>query len=65
MANDDDAPATKKDLRLLEARLDAIEAKYDAVEGRFDTMSEQMREMQTELLRAFMPCQQHVDVRFI
>jgi hypothetical protein len=47
MAEDENAPATKKDLAELEARL-----------------SEQMRDMQTEILKAFLPWQESWHTQF-
>jgi hypothetical protein len=44
---DENAPATKNDLRQMEDRL-----------------SEQMRDMQTELLKAFLPWQDNVRIQF-
>ena len=47
----ENAPATKKDLRELQERLKAeLEERLKASEER---LSEQMRDMQTELLKAF------------
>jgi septal ring factor EnvC (AmiA/AmiB activator) len=46
--------AVKKDLAAVETRLDV----------RMDSLSEQMRDMQTELLKAFLPWQQDVKIQF-
>jgi len=55
---DENAPATKKDLRELEERIDG---RMGALEER---LSEQMRDMQTELLKAFLPWQDQVRIQF-
>lgn len=52
--DDENGPATKKDLRELEERLQATE----------ERLSEQMRDMQTELLKAFLPWQDNVRIQF-
>ena len=49
-----DVAAVKKDLAALETRLDV----------RMDGLSEQMRDMQTELLKAFLPWQEQVRIQF-
>jgi hypothetical protein len=46
---DEDAPATKKDLREL-----SEQTKKD-IQASEERLSEQMRDMQTELLKAFLP----------
>jgi hypothetical protein len=61
MPNDESAPATRKDLDALRAegnqRFDQIDQRFDQIDQRFDRlrndMIEQMRNMQTEVLRAF------------
>jgi len=55
---DENAPATKKDLQALEDRLSAqIKKEIQALD---DRLSEHMRDMQTELLKAFLPWQDNV-----
>jgi hypothetical protein len=49
-----DVAAVKKDLAALDTRLDV----------RMDGLSEQMRDMQTELLKAFLPWQEQVRMQF-
>ena len=49
-----DVAAVKKDLAALDTRLDV----------RMDGLSEQMRDMQTELLKAFLPWQEQVRIQF-
>jgi polyhydroxyalkanoate synthesis regulator phasin len=58
MADDQNAPATKKDLAALEG---SLSAQMHALEER---LSEQMRDMQTELLKAFLPWQRDVRIQF-
>ena len=61
-----DAPATKRDLAQLEERL------FGSLDKRFEgrllqmqsALQEQMRDMQTELLSAFLPWQESVDIQF-
>ena len=52
MAENENAPATKKDLAAIETRLDvrmdSLSAQMHALE---ESLSEQMRDMQTELLK--------------
>lgn len=58
----EDSPATKRDLRLLEERLsERMDSQIKASEER---LSEHMRDMQTEILKAFMPFQQQVSIRY-
>jgi hypothetical protein len=59
---DDDRPATKKDLDNLKTEL-STEFKTDLVRVQ-DTLVETMRDMQTELLRAFQAWQESVIIRF-
>jgi hypothetical protein len=65
MAEDENAPATKKDLAELEARMDArLDAKLDGKLSQLEErLSEQMRDMQTEILKAFLPWQESVQVQ--
>jgi polyhydroxyalkanoate synthesis regulator phasin len=58
---EEDAPATKKDIQALDGRLEALEERLKASEER---LSEQMRDMQTELLKAFLPWQDQVRIQF-
>jgi len=51
---DENTPATKKDLREVEESMGAME----------ERLSEQIRDMQTELLKAFLPWQDQVRSRF-
>jgi hypothetical protein len=53
---DEDAPATKKDLQAQQTKNDLRELD--------ERLSEQMRDMQTELLKAFLPWQDTVRVQF-
>lgn len=65
----DDQPATKGDLLELEQRFDL---KIDAVRNdlsqkidqQFETLQEMIRDNQTELLKAFLPFQEVVQMRF-
>ena len=65
---DENAPATKKDLQALEDRLQALEDRLQALGDRLqateERLSEQMRDMQTELLKAFLPRQDNVRIQF-
>ena len=66
MADPADAPATKRDLAEfgahLEARLEAsLEVRLTEVKAR---LSEQIRDVQTELLKAFLPWQDYVRIQF-
>jgi predicted translin family RNA/ssDNA-binding protein len=61
MAADQNAPATKKDLAAVTEDVAAIKKALAAVE---DRLSEQVRDMQTELLEAFFPWQQDVKIQF-
>jgi len=59
----EDAPATKRDIRELEARLEVrMDSTEERLEVRMDSMEERllerMRDMQTELLKAFLPYQE-------
>jgi hypothetical protein len=66
---DENAPATRKDLRELEQRMSG---QMRELEGRMtgrmrelkDRLSEQMRDMQAELLKAFLPWQDNVRIQF-
>jgi len=55
---DENAPATKKDIRDLESGLLAKMAEQE------ERLSEQIRDMQTELLKAFMPWQDQIRFQF-
>ena len=65
----DDQPATKRDLQELEQRFDQ---RIDAVQNdltqkidqQFETLQEMIRDNQTELLKAFLPFQEVVQMRF-
>src|ERR1039457_1688884 len=61
MTDDENAPATKRDLALVTKDLAALETRLDV---RMDSLSEQMRDMQTELLKAFLPWQDQVRMQF-
>ena len=61
MTDDENAPATKRDLALVTKDLAALETRLDV---RMDSLSEQMRDMQTELLKAFLPWQRDVRIQF-
>ena len=61
MADDENASATKRDLALVTKDLAALETRLDV---RMDSLSEQMRDMQTELLKAFLPWQRDVRIQF-
>lgn len=55
---DENAPATKRDLREMEDHLsERMKKDLQALDER---LSEQMRDMQTELLKAFLPWQDNV-----
>jgi len=69
MLQDDDMadqPATKKDLEEFRAemsrRFEEVDARFEALEKKisegFDAMIEKMRDMHSEILRAFIPWQQ-------
>jgi hypothetical protein len=73
MAEDEDAPATKKDLAELKtvlktdlAELEArLEAKFDTKFSEIrDSITEQIRDNQTEILKAFLPWQESVQTQF-
>ncbi len=65
MAENENAPATKKDLAALETRLDLrMGSLSDEMHALEERLSEQMRDMQTELLKAFLPWQQDVKIQF-
>jgi hypothetical protein len=51
---DEDAPATKRDLAELDGRMQQLHQE----------MQQQMRDMQTELLNAFLPWQESVHIQF-
>ena|ERR1039458_975182 len=62
MAEDENAPATKKDLAELEARMDTkLDTKLSELE---DRLSERIRDSQTEILKAFLPWQESVHTQF-
>jgi len=56
-----DAPATKRDLQQLEDRL--VEHVHQQVRQSEERLLEHMRDMQTELLRAFLPFQESISAR--
>jgi hypothetical protein len=58
MADDENAPATKKDLA--EVKLE-IGEKLSELE---DRLSERIRDSQTEILKAFLPWQESVQTQF-
>jgi len=68
MADDLNAPATKRDLAALDGKVSALDGKVSALasrlDARMDDLSEQMRDMQTELLKAFLPWQNQVQIQF-
>jgi len=65
MAENENAPATKKDLAALKTRLDLrMGSLSDEMHALEERLSEQMRDMQTELLKAFLPWQQDVKIQF-
>ena len=77
MATDRNAPATKGDLEDLESRLDArLSGEISSLETRLDArltgelsslearLTEQMRDMQTEILKAFYGFTESVQSRF-
>ncbi|MGD0873111.1 MAG: hypothetical protein ABSB88_26500 [Bryobacteraceae bacterium] len=69
MADDENAPATKKDLAAVERSVSAqMHALEDRVSGKMhaleERLSEQMRDMQTAVLKAFLPWQQGVKIQF-
>src|ERR1022692_259037 len=68
MADDENASATKRDLALVTKDLAVVTKGLAALETRLDvrmdSLSEQMRDMQTELLKAFLPWQRDVRIQF-
>ena len=68
MADDENASATKRDLALVTKDLAVVTKGLAALESRLDvrmdSLSEQMRDMQTELLKAFLPWQEQVRMQF-
>jgi len=50
MVNDDNAPATKKDLRLLKSE---ISSKIDGFDSRMDRLDKKMDQFKDEILRHF------------
>ena len=68
MTDDENAPATKRDLALVTKDLAVVTKGLAALESRLDvrmdSLSEQMRDMQTELLKAFLPWQEQVRMQF-
>ena len=68
MTDDENAPATKRDLALVTKDLAVVTKGLAALETRLDvrmdSLSEQMRDMQTELLKAFLPWQEQVRMQF-
>ena len=70
----EDAPATKRDIRKLDERLTGVEERLTGVEERLtgvderltgmeERLLERMRDMQTELLKAFLPYQEQTRLR--
>jgi hypothetical protein len=58
MADDENAPATKKDLAQLGAGLEQrMAALEDRMSGLEDRLSERIQDSQTEILKAFLPWQ--------
>jgi hypothetical protein len=68
MANDQDAPATKKDLAEVEARLGRVETHLAGLDQKMsdveDRITERIRDSQTEILKAFLPWQESVSTQF-
>ena len=75
MAENGNAPATKKDVAAVAKDVAAVAKDVAAVakdvaaldtrlDVRMDGLSEQMRDMQTELLKAFLPWQEQVRIQF-
>jgi chaperonin cofactor prefoldin len=68
MTDDENASATKRDLALVTKDLAVVTKGLAALETRLDvrmdSLSEQMRDMQTELLKAFLPWQEQVRMQF-
>ena len=68
MAENENAPATKKDVAVVAKDVAAVKKDLAALETRLDvrmdSLSEQMRDMQTELLKAFLPWQRDVRIQF-
>jgi polyhydroxyalkanoate synthesis regulator phasin len=68
MAENENAPATKKDVAVVAKDVAAVKKDLAALETRLDvrmdSLSEQMRDMQTELLKAFLPWQDQVRMQF-
>jgi hypothetical protein len=68
----EDAPATKRDLAALEARVERVDSRIAALEERVDSriasleerLVEQLRDMQTEVLKAFLPYQERNRLEF-
>jgi hypothetical protein len=63
----EDAPATKRDVRGLEERLSGIDERLNGIDERIigleERLLERMRDMQTELLKAFLPYQEQAQLR--
>lgn len=68
MAEDQNAPATKKDVAVVAKDVAAVAKDVAAVRRDLaaseERLSEQMRDMQTKLLKAFLPWQQDVRIQF-
>ena len=65
MTDDENAPATKKDVAAVRKDLAAVESSVSAqMHALEERLSEQMRDMQTELLKAFLPWQRDVRIQF-
>ena len=60
-------PATKRDIRKLEVRLTGVDERLTGLDERLAGMEERllerMRDMQTELLKAFLPYQEQTRLR--
>jgi hypothetical protein len=63
----EDEPATKRDIRELDDRLTGIDKRLTGLDERMTGMEgrllERMRDMQTELLKAFLPYQEQTRLR--
>ena len=68
MAENENAPATKKDVAVVAKDVAAVAKDVAAVRRDLaaseERLSEQMRDMQTELLKAFLPWQEQVRIQF-
>jgi hypothetical protein len=63
----EDAPATKRDIHALELQLTGIDQRMTGLDERMagleERLLERMRDMQTELLKAFLPYQEQTRLR--